>query len=351
MSLCSNRSARRSASAAVLVLGAALAALFWGCGRTPPEAFWEPDHADTVAIDSIVNANKVFFRTGLAELALATMDTQLPGSTAVILRKELRTNPYKQRFRANAMEHWVSNPDYPMDYKFIATLDTALAETTCTVTFMETIPGKLRLQVFRYSRFIKQDTFFPNPSETLLLNRYDTTFTDTDYVLEKYAAATETDTQLGNATGGVVLKKENGAWSIWKYSGGHRYWAPGPDDAPYFFDVVLFNGTRSDTVLLRPDTAHFGIQRFYITEDTLVPTYRRGDSVRMTRLRTNNGNCATYLYVNGKRYEGDQWVKLDESVPLGLNRLHVEHIPAEVFWEAAGKYAAAAWIIPFKVTE
>ncbi len=347
MSLCSSRRARLAALAA----GLALSALFWGCGRTPPEAFWEPDRADTLAIDSLVRANKAFFRTALAELALASMDTALPGSTAVILAKEMRSNPYKQRFRANAMEHWVSDPDYPLDYKFIATLDTSKLETTCTVTFMETIPGRLRLNVFRYSRFIRQDTFFPNPSETLVLNRYDTVFTDTTgYVIEKFAAATEQDTMLGNATGGVVLKKQGGQWKIWKLSGGHRYWAPGPDDAPYFFDAVLFNGARADTIYLRPDTLRFGIQRFYDPDSQLL-TYRRGDSIRLNRLRTNNGDCATYLYLNGRRYPGNAWIKLDSTVPLGINRLHIEHIPASVFWEVSGKYVAAGWIVPFKVTE
>ncbi len=350
MSLCSNRSARLRL-AAPLVLATALAALFAGCGRTPPAPFWEPNSEDTAAIKAIVEQNAAFFRTGLAELSLAMMDTQLPGSTRVILAKELRSNPYKQRFRANAMEHWVSNPEYKLNYKFIATLDTAKMETTCTVTFMETIPGKLRLNVYRYTRFVKQDTFFPNPSETLLLNRYDTVFADTaDYIIEKFAAASERDTQLGNATGGIVLKKQNGAWSIWKMSGGHRFWAPGPDDAPYFFDVVLAAGSRIDTVYLRPDTLRFGIQRFY-DPDSQLPTYRRGDTLRMTRLRTNNGDAATYLYLNNQRYAGNARIPLDENVPLGINRLHVEHIPAQVFWETAGKYAAAAWIIPFRVIE
>jgi hypothetical protein len=305
-----------------------------------------------MAIDSIVQANKAFFRTGLAELALQYMDTVLPGSTPQILRNEMRRNPYKQRFRADSMEHWVSDPDYRMDYKFIASLDTLDSETTCTVTFAETIPGYLRLHVYRYSRYVKQDTFFPSPTETLFLARYDTAFTDTSFVLKKPAVATESDTLLGNATGGIVLKKQNGAWNIWKYSGGHRYWAPGPDDAPYFFSLVLTNGAVTDTVTLRPDTLKFGIQRLYSPDDTLLPTYRRGDSLRLTRQpTTNNGNSSTYTYLNGKRYQLTQWIKLDENVPLGINRLHVEHIPAEVYWEMAGKYVAAGWSIPFKLTE
>lgn len=350
MSLCSNRGARRSLLAASVPV-MALAALLLGCGRTPPELAWAPSQADSSAIDSIVQANKAFFRTGLSELALQYMDTVLPGSTPQILRGELRSNPYKQRFRADSMEHWVSNPDYALDYKFIATLDTSKQETTCTVTFAETIPGKFRLHVYRYSRYVKQDTFFPSPSETLLLNRYDTTFSDTSFVLEKYAVATESDTQLGNATGGMVLRKQNGAWNIWKLSGGHRYWAPSADDAPYFFSLVLTNGARQDTVLLRPDTLKFGMQRFY-SLDSGFPTYRRGDSIKLARQpSTNNGNSATYVYFNGKRHELSRWIKLDENVPLGLVRLHVEHIPAEVFWESAGKYVAAAWIIPVRVTE
>jgi photosystem II stability/assembly factor-like uncharacterized protein len=180
MKLCSGRSAWRG-EWRVIVPVLALAALFFGCGRTPPEAFWEPAADDTAAIQSLVRAERGRFVTGLAELALGYMNTDLPGTTDKLLAEELTSNPFKQRFRVDSMQHVFTTDS--LEYTFIAglnldslfagidtivdtvagavdtTLDTLWtvpkSETTATVSMAETIPGIVRMHVYGMTRFLR----------------------------------------------------------------------------------------------------------------------------------------------------------------------------------------------------
>ena len=76
-------------------LGALLAVAIFGCGRTAPTAFWEPSKDDSAAIKQAVEANKAYFRTGLAELAMTMADTALPGTTAKILNSQMQGDPFR----------------------------------------------------------------------------------------------------------------------------------------------------------------------------------------------------------------------------------------------------------------
>jgi hypothetical protein len=344
MSLCSLRSARRRLGLlAGPVLGICLVALFSGCGRTPPEAFWQPSGDDSAAINSIVEANKAYFKVGLAELAMTYCDTVLPGTTATIFRKDLRGNPFKQRFRMDAFQHVFFTDSYDLKYTFIANLDSTEKETTCTVTLAETIPGLFKMHAFVHADSLRESLFFPSPGETLRLPFYDTVMTPVDTVIDKRINGISTD--------GCVLKKENGQWRLWKYSGGTRFFAPGPEDAPYIFSYYLQSANRLDTVTLRPDTLHYGIQRFFSvdTNDMELLSFDRTDWLKLSRITTNLGtDAANYLYFNGKRFEASDTIKLD-SVSPGIHRLYVEHIPAALLWEVKGKYIATIWGIPIMV--
>ena len=321
-------------------LCALLAAAIFGCGRTAPEGFWEPTKDDTAGIKAAVEANKGFFRTGLAELAMTMCDTALPGSTNKILPNELTGNRFKGRFRLDALQHVLDTDSYDLKYTFIAGLDTLDQETTCTVTMAETIPGKLRMHAWKKSVYLRDSVIIVPPAETLRLPFYSDTMTACDDTIEKPI--------FGASIEGCVLKKVNGVWQLWKMAGGGRFFAPGPEDAPtiYYFYLKSAND-RVDTVNLRPDTTQYGIQRFYSVDDQSL-TYAVGGWVMVTNLWTNQGDAFDYLYFNGRRYEFGDTVKF-AAADTGIHRLSLEHIPATVLWETDGDYNATVWGIPIRI--
>lgn len=336
---------RKLAGAALCVL---LAAAIFGCGRTAPEGFWEPTKDDTAGIKAAIDANKSYFRTGLAELAMTMCDTALPGSTNKILPKELKGNRFIGRFRLNALQHVLDTAAYDLKYTFIAGLDTLDQETTCTVTMAETIPGKLLMHAWESTDSLRESLIIVPPAETLRLPFYSDTMTPCDTVIEKPIN--------GASIEGCVLKKVNGVWQLWKMAGGGRFYAPGPEDAPYILHFYFKSANnRVDTVNLRPDTTQYGIQRFFSVEDQLL-TYAVGDWVTVSNVLTNQGDAYDYLYFNGRRYEFgpggvSDTVKFD-SVSSGIYRLSLEHIPATVLWEVdavTSPYNATVWGIPIRI--
>jgi hypothetical protein len=339
-------------------LCALLVVAFFGCGRTAPEGFWEPTKDDTAGIKAVVEANKGYFRTGLAELAMTMCDTALPGTTLTILSKELTGNRFKGRFRLNSMEHVLDTHEFK--YTFIAglNLDSMMrvdstanpwettwvepnTETTCTVTMAETIPGTLVMHAWERTDSLRESLIIVPPAETLRLPFYSDTMTPCDTNIEKPIT--------GASVEGCVLKKVNGVWQLWKMAGGGRFYAPGPDDAPYIVSFYLKSAdNRVDTLYLRPDTTHYGIQRFYSVDDQLL-TYSVGDWVKVSNLTTNMADSYDYLYFNGRRYEFGDTVKFDSVTPGNIYRLSLEHIPATVLWEVDGDYNATTWGIPIRI--
>lgn len=350
------RGRRRLAGAALAVT---LCLVLFGCGRTPPEGFWEPTTGDTNGIRTAIAANKGYFRTGLAELAMLTCDSALPGTTAAILRKELVGNPFKQRFRLNALEHWLDTSKYDLAYKFIAgvNLDSLMrvlpsgettwvlpnSETTCTVTFAETIPGTLRMRACSMTVWLRDSVIIIPPAETLRLPFYSSGMSPADTILEKPIA--------GAAGDGCVLRKEDGEWKLWKMAGGGRFYAPGPEDAPYILSFIVKSASRTDTIPLRPDTLRFGVQRFYslAPEENQLLTFSIGDWALVTKVTTNKPDAYDYLYFNGRRYELKDTVKFDSTISPGVYKLSLEHIPVQVLWEVKGKYTATTWGIPIRI--
>jgi len=285
MSVCSVQSGRRRLAGAALAV--ALCLVFFGCGRTPPESFWEPTKDDSAGIKSVIEANKDYFKTGLAELAMTLCDTVLPGSTYKILPKELLGNPFKQRFRLNQLEHVFYSDS--VKYTFIAGLDTLEQETTCTVALAETIPGVLRMHAWEMSDSLRESLIIVPPAETLRLPYYSSVMTPRDTVIEKRID--------GSSIDGCVLKKVNGEWVLWKMAGGGRFYAPGLEDAPHIFYFYLKSANdRVDTVNLRPDTTQYGIQRFYSVDDQLL-TYAVGDWVMVSNLTVSAGEGDAYHYL------------------------------------------------------
>ncbi len=320
----------------VVATGALLAVLLlFGCGRMPPPEIWQPNAADSAAIDAVVKANQQLLKVDFNEAGFQYLEWVVPDS---VIRKAIKDNPFKQRYISDSMQHFFDAELSKWNYRFWAKADTLLKETTATVTVVETIPGLLRLHAIKYTRFLK-DSIIITPSETIRLKFYDTLFTDTSMVIEKPL--------LGVVTGGCVLRKENGEWRFWKLAGGQRFYAPNPEDAPYFITVYMTNGIRSDTFLLRPDTLHYGIQRFYEYPDGLL-SYGVGDSLWVTGLLTAATEASNFIFFGGNRYRLAAANRIKFTQP-GVQRLYVEQIPYGVLYDAGGELNATVWGIPINV--
>lgn len=318
-----------AASLMFLIIG------IFGCGRMPPAGFWKPDAADSAAIRDVVLANKELLQMRFTEDSFQSFEWVIAES---IIKKAIRDNPFKMRFKCDSLQHIFFPDSIKFNFTFIAVADTATKETTATVTVVETIPGVLRLHAYTYTRFVKE-SLIVTPSETIRLPYYDTVFTDTSMLVEKPIN--------GVVTGGCVLRKESGEWRLWKLAGGQRFYAPNPDDAPYLAAVYLTNGVREDTIALRPDTLHFGMQRLYEYPDGLL-TYQVGDTVWVRALLTAMTDASNFVFYKGKRYRMTTTNRF-AMTETGVQRLFVEQIPFGVFYEAGGELNAVVWGIPFQV--
>uniref|UniRef100_A0A7V3PTY4 Uncharacterized protein n=1 Tax=candidate division WOR-3 bacterium TaxID=2052148 RepID=A0A7V3PTY4_UNCW3 len=320
----------------LLTVGLALAVIaVIGCGRTPPPPVWQPSAADSSAIAAVVEANKDLLTINFNEPGFQYFEWLISDS---ILKKAIKDNAFKQRYICDSMQHWFDNSNRKWTYKFIATADTVAKETTATVTVVETIPGLLRLHARKYTRFLR-DSIIITPSETIRLKFHDTLFTDTSMIVEKPIN--------GVVINGCVLKKENGEWRFWKIAGGPRFYAPNPDDAPYFIHAYMTNGVRLDTFFLRPDTLHYGCQRFYEYPDGLI-SYPVNDSVWISGLYTAVTDAQNFLFFNSTRYRlwSGSRLKLTQT---GVQWLYIEQIPFPVLYDAGGELTATVWGIPLNV--
>ncbi|MFO7675804.1 MAG: hypothetical protein R6X12_05775, partial [bacterium] len=227
---------------------------------------------------------------------------------------------------------------------FIASVDTLVTvagaettwayETTATVTVVESIPGLLRYRAFSYTKYLRDSLIETQPGETLALPFFEQVFSPISREVVK--------TFEGASIDGAVLRKSGGSWSPWKWSGGSRFYAPNPNDAPYvvYMGLVAKRVGMADTtfrMLLRPDTLNYGMQRFYTTEE--LPTFRVGDSltVRQTGILSTIGDVAAYVYFRGKRYEF--LTSRSDRVPLtepGVFTLYATQTPIDVTYEVVG---------------
>ena len=358
----STRLWRGRLTAVVLGLGLLVSAGYFGCGRMPPEGFWEPSPEDSTALTAAVNSLKTMFESAFNEAEMLDCDTVMPGTTFTRLRAEIAENPFKQRFRYDGFQHVFFTDSFDLEFSFIATIDTLaevtgddtvwVQETTATVTVVESIPGRFDIHAFSYTKFLHDTLFFPSPGETLVLQLYDSVFTAIDQVVAK--------TLSGSMSGGAVFKKVAGNWDLWKVSGGTRFYAPNSDDAPYLAFLDLAGPDTTVEITLRPDTNEYGIQRFYAPEE--LPTFHVGDSIYIPSLATTVLDAANYLYYNGGRHEWSSSDKVCVAGPPGVQRLFIVQIPIEVFFEidgdrlenspaTSGDYVAVVWGIAINVVE
>lgn len=345
---------RRTRGAWLVVAGLA-AVMAAGCGRLPPPPFWEPTAADSAGIAACIESQTAMLRAGLMESSMQPADLAIPES---VITKAIADNPFKQRFRCDSFRQVFDYQaaGYVLGRSFIATLDTlrdsvesggvwretTWVETTATVTVAETIPGTVVLHAFKYTRFVKDSVFETSPGETVRLKYYSPTFTDTSMYVEKPL--------LASVTGGCVLRKESGEWRLWKLSGGLRFTAPTPEDAPYLVSFQLASSGRTDTISLRPDTLHYGIQRFYLFEGerSQLLSFVPGDSARLPVITGYATDVMSFVHYKGvrKRWQPTTRIFFSEE---GVERMFLQQIPFNVFYDIDGELVSIAWGVPLRV--
>jgi hypothetical protein len=343
------RSGARSRFAAVaLGLPLVVAVLFFGCGRVPPEAFWEPSAEDSAAIQAVIDEHLADFLTGFDKISapeslkiegLIVIDTSLTSEQGTRLEQEMEENPYRQRFRVDALQHVFEKTDqggYFFEQTLYAHLDTLREDTFCTVLFVESIPGYLDMHVYEYTQYLRDTLIFPSPGETLVLRVFnDTMFTDTSFKLQKEF--------LAHTSNGFFLQKDGGEWMLKKTMGGSRFYTPNPNDAPYLLWLYLkeYRAEETDTIHLRPDTLESGIQRLYTADE--LPTYAAGETLQVQISPwTDVPDADFYAYLDGKRYDftnatTSRIIPLPADIEPGIHRLYVEQTPIPVYYEASGK--------------
>ncbi len=297
--------------------------------------YWQPDRADTLAFDSIVQTNSVLFRLDFEEGRMTAADTVMPGTTRTRLINEVRNVPFKFRFRCDSFEHRYADDSVVFGYSLLAEADSA--ETTCTITIVETIPGVLRLHAYASTRYLGDTTIIVGP-DTIVLPVYDTLFSDTSLYIEKALRGASTD--------GCVLRKNGGSWVLAEVGGGSWFYAPGPDDAPYIAQLTLNGDHAAHTILLRPDTTQFGIHRLYAPDE--LPSWPVGDSLYASAVLSTDLDCIDCIHCDGDRYAGTQSDRAPLSRP-GTQRLLYERIPVEVLYDADVEYIATIWGISIRV--
>ncbi|UCG42678.1 MAG: hypothetical protein JSU73_12585 [candidate division WOR-3 bacterium] len=339
--------ARSRIAAAALGLPLAVAVLFFGCGRVPPEAFWEASAEDSAAIQAVVDEHLADFLTDFDQISapeslkiegLIVIDTSLTNEQGTRLQDEMEENPYRQRFRVDALQHVFEKTDqggYFFEQRLYAHLDTLREDTFCTVLFVESIPGYLDMHVYEYTQYLKDTLIFPSPGETLVLRMFDSQFSDTSFKLQKEF--------LAHTSNGLFLQKESGEWKFKKTMGGSRFYTPNPNDAPYLLLLYLkeYGAEEVDTIWLRPDTLENGIQRLYAAGE--LPTYAAGETLQVQiSPYTDVPDADFYAYLDGKRYDfrnaTTSWeIPLPADIEPGIHRLYVEQTPIPVYYEASGK--------------
>ncbi|MEO0108226.1 MAG: hypothetical protein ABIK62_03525, partial [candidate division WOR-3 bacterium] len=239
-----------------------------GCGRAPRPDFWSWSAADSAQIVALVSAWKDSLKSHFEEdTALSEYITYVPDTTGKLLRKAVRDNPFKQ--------HW-----FPRWFvrrftsHIIVDSITQTKDTTVTVKLIEHFKGVVEIHPDSATKRLPKDSIVNGVPYPLYGNTSDTTgqparrftFMPRDSVFPQDTAILVADS--GTSVRYLFLEPTNKAtrdkWVLKRISGVGRCAFPDDAQAPFLggLQLVMRNGRR-DTIVLRPDSLHYGAQRLY----------------------------------------------------------------------------------------
>lgn len=339
-------------------------ALLGGCGRTSPADFWSWSAQDSTKITALVNAWKDSMMSHFEEdTSLSDVITYIPDTTSKLLHKALRDNPYKQ--------HWFPGTFFRR-YDSLHTIVDSITETkdtTVTVTLLEEFVGKAWLRLDSATKYVRNETIggivYPVYSSRMMPRD---SFMPDSFPQDSVRVAGTAISYLYLEPNDRVNRTE---WRMKRMSGGKRYASPDDAGAPFLGALQLVSPGRRDTVVLRPDSLHYGMQRLY-PRDSLL-TFKAGDSI--TIILTNAALLGNYYYdpvdIIGFLHipnPADPTRSIRRNIrtipaggtgntaftfaasQTGLQTIYVELMPRNVFSEHVENLSSRVWGIPVQVT-
>lgn len=341
-----HRRATRRTLCRLIVVGAVFTVLLIGCGRTPPPEFWTWSPEDSTQIRAIVDQWKAKLTSDFADnVTLSESIVFVPDSTTAALHKEMRENKYRQRYFPATFKRVFDTLRTQMKDSIILTKD-----TTVTVKLTEGFFGQVTIYTDSLTRFRKDTVIAGTPFKV-----YDTTFSAQDTVLTtEVSGSCERELFIERDT----LTKQ---WQMKRLTGGGRYFSPDAPSAPYLGCLQLRHSGRSDTIVLRPDTIHYGIQRLYSVDSLLSYSVDEHITVGMARvpllghLWWDPKDAVPFLHLGHKRYTilvpsaPDSTVFSFAATDTGLRQIYIEIVPRQNLTDVSPNFNSTMWAIPVRV--
>lgn len=315
------------------IVPVATAALLIGCGSMPPPTPWDGSREDTLAIKNLITQLRAqaethwFFDPGFV-LEPDLVPVSIPAS----IISKFKADTFSQDF-------------FPVAFQRVATeIDTVDSlvfskDSTCTVSIIM----RVKQGVFT----VKCDSVTPVKDTIMMGGKptivYSNQFVPADTFLAKDLHGESW--QMAFFTYDTVARD----WRFDKVSGGMQFWFPTVAGAPFIYPSISFTqGLEQDTVFLRPDSAHIGLQGLYPVDSLL--SYQTGDTVFFQNVFTG------FVYADSVLFLWSDSTRVASSTPVrlttpGTHMISFEMANAEPFIspKATSTYRSIIWGVPVQV--
>jgi hypothetical protein len=345
----------------LLAASAALVVIIQGCGRLPPAAYWSWSAQDSTRVTALINDWKDSLMSHFEDDSALSESVNYVSDTlrSFFLPSALGSNPYKQ--------HWFPSQFYRRFDSLHVMVDsvTQVQDTTVAVTLYEDFAGHVMIHIDSATKYLRDTTIggFTYPVYTTRYLPRDSVFPN-DTVISLAFSGTATRYLFIEPTN----KVKRDAWFVKRISGGALYYSPSVASAPFLGSLRLTTASGvDDTVVLRPDSLHYGIQRLYARDSLL--TFKVGDPVTLdwtaggTALLGNywwdppdlfgflylpNPNDPNH-YIRKNIHMSQPYTTFTFDSP-GLKQIYVEIVPSANLIQFQDNYTSTIWGLPIQVT-
>lgn len=314
-----------------------------GCGRKPPADFWSMDKDDSTQVAALIAEWKQELLSDFADdTTLSDMIFFIPDTTRLSLRRDMKDNKFRQRWFPRTFSR-IFRVDSIVD-SLMPTID-----TTITVKLTEYFLGDVTIYTDSITHFRTDTVIGGMPFKV-----YDSTFSRFDSVVHETLTAT--------CERALYLERDSvKKWHVKRIKPG-VYYAPDMATAPYLGCLRVWNSTgRADTIVLRPDTLHFGMQRLY-SLDSLFE-YVVGESLTVEMARTsllghlwwNPEDILPFVHIGNRRLTvGKVTDKTKVNFRFapedtGLKQIYFEIVPRINITEYSPSFNSTIWAVPVRV--
>lgn len=351
----------------LLVSGVVGLALLTSCGRMPPPEFWTWSEQDSIKVMNIVAGWKDTLWSWIEEdPAISQPITVIPDTARKVLRKSMR----EKKLRPASLPRSFFFPGAGGNfYRVFDSLHTMVEsvivtkDTTVTVKLNEHFAGHMYIVTDSHVRYILDTVINGMPFKL-----YDSTFSPhVETITVNLHGWSERYLEIE-----PVDKAKRDQWVVKKVSGGARIGCPDDVTAPFLGGIQLVTTTgRRDTLVLRPDSLHWGIQRLYPRDSLLSYTTRDSITLILSRAVLLNHwywepeDVVLFLHLPHPTAPDKSERRLvrapiGASPPYqatfrfstpGLKQIYVEVIPISALTEPNAEFASRLWGITLDIKE